>query len=60
MGNPEAGGNSFFSGYGRCLDWCDRLKLRLRDYAGRNRMNTPGIYLRGQYMTVADWPKSPG
>ncbi len=26
-GHPEAGGNSFFSGYGRCLDWCDRLKL---------------------------------
>ncbi len=58
-GHPEAGGNSFFSGYGRCLDWCDRLKLPLRDYAKRNRMNSPGIYLRGQYMTVADWAKSP-
>ncbi len=58
-GHPEAGGNSFFSGYGRCLDWCDRLKLKLRDYAVRNRMNTPGIYLRGQYMTTAEWATSP-
>jgi monoamine oxidase len=58
-GHPEAGGNSFYSGYGRCLDWCDRLKLPLRNYAGRARLNVTAMYLRGQYLTTADWATSP-
>ncbi|MDX2223299.1 MAG: NAD(P)/FAD-dependent oxidoreductase [Rhodospirillaceae bacterium] len=58
-GQPEAGGNTFSSGYGRCLDMCEQVGVKVRDYAPRARLNTPGLYLQGQYIAAADWEKSP-
>ncbi|MDX2144588.1 MAG: FAD-dependent oxidoreductase [Rhodospirillaceae bacterium] len=58
-GNPEAGGNTFGGGYGRIFDMCDRMKLDLRDYIPRSRLNTTGLYLKGKYISVKDWPNSP-
>jgi monoamine oxidase len=58
-GQPEAGGNTFSTGYGRCLGMCEDLGLKLRDYAPRGRLNAPGLYLRGQYIAAKDWESSP-
>ena len=58
-GQPEAGGNTFSAGYGRCLSLCEDLGLELRDYAPRGRLNTPGLYLKGQHIAAKDWENSP-
>jgi monoamine oxidase len=58
-GHPEAGGNTFSAGYGRCLGMCEELKLPLRDYAPRGKLNTPGLYIKGQYVAAKDWENSP-
>jgi monoamine oxidase len=57
-GQPEAGGNNFGGGYGRCLDMCRRFDLRLEDYVPRGRRTTTGIYLRGEYVAPDGWSGS--
>ncbi len=58
-GQPEAGGNTFGGGYGRIFDMCDRLKLELRDYIPRSKLNVTGLYLHGKHIATKDWASSP-
>lgn len=58
-GQPEAGGNTFSAGYGRCIGMCEQLGLKLRDYSPRGRLNVPGLYIKDQYVAAKDWEKSP-
>jgi monoamine oxidase len=58
-GKPEAGGNTFGGGYGRTFDMCDRLKLQLRDYIPRAKLNVTGMYLRDKHISMKDWANSP-
>jgi monoamine oxidase len=57
-GHPEAGANSMLGGYGRMLDICQRLDIKLRDYRPRRG---PGaeVALRGRVIPKSEWPTSP-
>ena len=58
-GKPEAGGNTFGGGYGRIFDMCERMKLELRDYIPRSKLNVTGLYMQDKHIAMKDWAASP-
>lgn len=60
-GHPEAGGSGVGDGYARLMDRCRQFGVKFE--AHRPRTESVGantaIHLRGQTVTLADWPTSP-
>lgn len=54
-GAPEAGGNGFGAGYGRCLDMAERLGVTLVNGFPRLAMDKLAIVLGGQYIAPDRW-----
>lgn len=58
-GAPEAGGNGFGSGYGRCLDTAEKLGVKLIDMFPRQMMNETVLALQGKLISRSAWESSP-
>ncbi len=58
-GHPEAGGNSFASGYGRMLGLTSRLAIPMVDTAPRAAKSPFELYLDGRHVPQRDWPAHP-
>lgn len=57
-GNPEAGANSFFTGYGRTLSLCDQLGVDYYNFGQyQNRQGTI-LNVKNQFISMKDWAKS--
>lgn len=58
-GNPEAGANSYFDGYARLMDLCQRLEIKSYDYAQRRVPNSTYMMFGENSVEMKDWPQSP-
>lgn len=57
-GNPEAGANSFFSGYGRTLSLCNELGVGYYDFRKYQRPASTVLNIKGEFIQMGAWATS--
>lgn len=58
-GNPEAGANSFFTGYGRTLSLCDQLGVKIYNFGQFQDRRATILNIKDQFIPLDGWAASP-